>query len=49
MKQCNKVSEDIRLECKEALTNFKEQQTKINELLQELGMSPTLMHNNVLS
>ena len=28
MKPCNKVSEDARLECKEALTNFKDQKTK---------------------
>ena len=33
MKPCNKVSEDVKLECKEALTNFKEQKTKRNELL----------------
>ena len=49
MKPCNKVSEDVRLECKEALTNFKEQKTKRNELLQEIGMGPTSMHDNVLS
>ena len=33
MKQCNKVTEDARLECKEALANFKDQKTKRNELL----------------
>ena len=37
IKPCNKVSEDARLECKEALTNFKDQKTKRNELLQEIG------------
>ena len=41
MKPCNKVNEDVRLECKEALTNFMEQKTKRNELLQEIAMSPT--------
>ena len=41
MKPCNKVSEGVRLECKEALTNFKEQKTKRSELLQEIGMGPT--------
>ena len=41
MKPCNKVSEDVILECKEALTNFKEQKTKRSELLQEIGMGPT--------
>ena len=49
MKPCNKVSEDVRLECKEALNNFKEQKPKRNELLQEIGMGPTSMHDNVLS
>ena len=49
MKPFNKVSEDVRLECKEAMTNFKEQKTKRNELLQEIGMCPTSMHDNVLS
>ena len=28
MKPCNKVSEDVRLECKEALANFKDKKTK---------------------
>ena len=28
MKPCNKVSEDARLECKEALANFKDKKTK---------------------
>ena len=28
MKPCKKVSEDARLECKEALTNFKNQKKK---------------------
>ena len=28
MKSCNKVSEDVRLKCKKALTNFKEQKKK---------------------
>ena len=49
MKSCNKVSENARLECKEALTNFKDQKTKRNELLQEIGMSPTSMHESALS
>ncbi|RVW97934.1 hypothetical protein CK203_021220 [Vitis vinifera] len=42
-------SEDARLECKEALANFKDQKTKRNELLQEIGMSPTSMHESALS
>ena len=33
MKPCPKVSEDVRLECKEALPNFKDQKMKRNELL----------------
>ena len=37
------------MECKEELTNFKEQKTKRNELLQEIGMGPTSMHDNILS
>ena len=41
MKLCPKVSEDVRLECKDALTNFKDQKTKRNELLQGIGMGPT--------
>ena len=49
MKPCNKVSEDTRLECKEALANFKDQKTKRNELLQEIGMGPTSMHESALS
>ncbi|RVX10235.1 hypothetical protein CK203_016188 [Vitis vinifera] len=49
MKPCNKVSEDARLECKEALTNFKDQKMKRNELLQEIGMGPSLMHESALS
>ena len=49
MKPCNKVSEDARLECKEALANFKDQKTKRNELLQEIGMGPTSMHESALS
>ncbi|RVX11573.1 hypothetical protein CK203_015897 [Vitis vinifera] len=49
MKPCSKVSEDARLECKEALANFKDQKTKRNELLQEIGMGPTSMHENALS
>ncbi|RVW82349.1 hypothetical protein CK203_045084 [Vitis vinifera] len=49
MKPCSKVSEDARLECKEALTNFKDQKTKRNELLQEIGMGPTSMHESALS
>ncbi|RVW92081.1 hypothetical protein CK203_037088 [Vitis vinifera] len=49
MKPCNKVSEDARLECKEALTNFKDKKTKRNELLQEIGMGPTSMHESALS
>ena len=49
MKPCNKVSEDARLECKEALTNFKDKKTKRNELLQEICMGPTSMHENALS
>ena len=49
MKPCNKVSEDARLECKEALTNFKDKKTKRNELLQEIGMGPTSMHESTLS
>ena len=44
MKPCPKVSEDVRLECKDALANFKDQKTKRNELLQEIGMGPTSMH-----
>ncbi|XP_059598128.1 uncharacterized protein LOC104881306 [Vitis vinifera] len=48
-KPCSKVSEDARLECKEALANFKDQKTKRNELLQEIGMSPTSMHESALS
>ena len=28
MKPCSKVGEDVRLECKETLTNFKEQKNK---------------------
>ncbi|RVW28383.1 hypothetical protein CK203_109064 [Vitis vinifera] len=48
MKPCNKVSEDVRLECKEALANFKDQKTKRNDLLQEIGMGPTSMHKSVL-
>ena len=49
MKPCPKVSEDVRLECKEALTNFKDQKTKRNELLQEIGMGPTSMNESALS
>ena len=49
MKPCPKVSEDVRLECKEALANFKDQKTKRNELLQEIGMGPTSMHESALS
>ena len=30
------------------MNNFKEQKTKRNELLQEIGMGPTSMHDNVL-
>ncbi|RVW43457.1 hypothetical protein CK203_070341 [Vitis vinifera] len=49
MNPCSKVSEDARLECKEALANFKDQKTKRNELLQEIGMGPTSMHESALS
>ena len=49
MKPCPKVSEDVRLECKDALANFKNQKTKRNELLQEIGMGPTSMHESALS
>ena len=49
MKPWNKVSEYARLECKEVLTNFKDQKMKRNELLQEIGMSPTSMHESALS
>ena len=49
MKPCPKVSEDVRLECKDALANFKDQKTKRNELLQEIGMGPTSMHESALS
>ncbi|CBI17310.3 unnamed protein product, partial [Vitis vinifera] len=49
MKPCNKVSEDAKLECKEALANFKDQKTKRNELFQEIGMGPTSMHESALS
>ena len=49
MKPCNKVSEDARLECKEALANFKDQKMKRNELLQEIGIGPTSMHESDLS
>ena len=49
MKPCNKVSEDARLECKETLTNFKDKKNEKNELLQEIGMGPTSMHESVLS
>ena len=49
MKPCNKVNEDVRMECKETLTNFMEQKTKRNELLQEIGIGPISMHDNVLS
>ncbi|RVW66255.1 hypothetical protein CK203_066503 [Vitis vinifera] len=49
MKPCSKVSEDARLECKEALANFKDKKTKRNELLQEIGMGPTSMHESALS
>ncbi|RVW95080.1 hypothetical protein CK203_025669 [Vitis vinifera] len=49
MKPCNKVSEDARLEWKEALANFKDKKTKRNELLQEIGMGPTSMHESALS
>ena len=49
MKPCNKVSEDVILECKEALANFKNQKTKRNELLQEIGMGPTSIHESALS
>ena len=49
MKSCNKLSEDATLECKEVLANFKDQKTKRNELLQEIGMSPTSMHESALS
>ena len=49
MKPCPKVSEDVRLECKEALANFKDHKTKRNELLQEIGMGPTSMHESALS
>ena len=48
MKPCPKVSEDVRLECKDALANFKDQKMKRNELLQEIGMGPTLMHESSL-
>ena len=40
MKPCTKVNEDVRLECQEALSNYKEQEPKINELLQEIGVGP---------
>ncbi|RVX06268.1 hypothetical protein CK203_027563 [Vitis vinifera] len=49
MKPCNKVSEDARLECKAVLANFKDQKTKRNELLQEIGVGPTSMHESALS
>ncbi|RVW35015.1 hypothetical protein CK203_079876 [Vitis vinifera] len=49
MKPCSKVSEDARLKCKEALANFKDKKTKRNELLQEIGMGPTSMHESALS
>ena len=49
MKSCNKVSEDARLECKEALANFKDQKMKRNELLQEICMGPTSIHESALS
>ena len=49
MKPCPKVSEDVRLECKEALANFKDEKTKRNELLQEIGMGPTSMHESALA
>ena len=49
MKPCNKASEDARLECKEALANFKDQKTKRNKLFQEISMGPTSMHESVLS
>ena len=49
MKPCPKVSEDVRLECKDALANFKDQKTKRNELLQEIGMGSTSMHESALS
>ena len=48
MKPCPKVSEDVRFECKEALANVKDQKTKRNELLQEIGMGPTSMHESAL-
>ena len=49
MKPCPKVSEDVRLECKDALANFKDKKTKRNELLQEIGMGLTSMHESALS
>lgn len=49
MKSCNKVSKDVRLECKEAPTNFQEQKEKRNELLQDICMVPNSMHDSVLS
>ena len=49
MKPCPKVSEDVRLECKDALASFKDKKKKRNELLQEIGMGPTSMHESALS
>ena len=36
MKSCPKVSEDVRLECKDALPNFKDQKTKRNDCSKKL-------------
>ena len=38
MRPCTKVSEDLRLVCKEAMNNFKGK--KKNELLEKIGMGP---------
>lgn len=44
-KPCNKVNEDVRLECKEVLFNFigPKKRKKRKELLEEIGIDPAPM------
>ena len=49
MKPYPKVSEDVRLECKEALTNFKDQKTKRNELLQGICQCLFAFQSNIFT
>ena len=40
MKLYSKVNEDVRLKYQKALSNYKKQKEKRNELLQEIGVGP---------